>query len=85
MKRMTNEQQELLNQEYIKNPNWSSSQIHEFAGRLGLSKTKVYKWNWDRRNKTRRENQAPNTTFDEGEPVDEDPLQDAQSSDDQFH
>ena len=51
MKRMNSEQQEILNQEYIKNPNWSSSQIYEFAMRLGLTRTKVYKWNWDRRNK----------------------------------
>ena len=54
---MNTEQQEILNREYIRNPNWSSSQIQEFATRLGLTRTKVYKWNWDRRNKTRSETQ----------------------------
>ena len=58
---MNSEQQEILNQEYIKNPNWSSSQIHEFATRLGLTRTKVYKWNWDRRNKARTETQQEQT------------------------
>ena len=55
----------MLNQEYIKNPNWSSSQIQEFAERLGLTRTKVYKWNWDRRNKTRcGENQITTSSYE---------------------
>ena len=55
MKRMSCEQQHALQNEYIKNPNWSSDQIYALSRHLGLTRTKVYKWNWDRRNKLRYE------------------------------
>ena len=64
---MNSEQQEILNQEYINNPNWSSSQIYEFAMRLGLTRTKVYKWNWDRRNKSRTETQQQTNSSQDDE------------------
>ena len=40
-----------LEREYEINPNWSNQKIGELSTRLGLGRTKVYKWNWDRKKK----------------------------------
>ena len=34
------------------NANWSSREIAKLSKRLGLSRSKIYKWNWDRKRKT---------------------------------
>ena len=38
----------VLEQAYQENPRWNTKQIRSLAERLELSRTKVYKWNWDR-------------------------------------
>lgn len=50
--RLTNEQTTVLEQEFEKNANWSSREIAKMSKRLGLSRSKIYKWNWDRKRKT---------------------------------
>ena len=45
----------MLRAEYQRNPNWSKNRIKELAARLNLNRTKVYKWNWDQRNKMREQ------------------------------
>lgn len=50
--RLTNEQTTVLEQEFQKNANWSSREIAKLSKRLGLSRSKIYKWNWDRKRKT---------------------------------
>ena len=41
----------VLEQEYQQDANWDTEKIAEIAERLGLNRTKVYKWSWDRRKK----------------------------------
>ena len=41
---------EVLLSEYEKNSTWNKQKMNEISKRTGLSYTKVYKWNWDRRN-----------------------------------
>ena len=41
----------VLEQEYQRDANWDTEKIAEIADRLGLNRTKVYKWSWDRRKK----------------------------------
>ena len=47
----------ILQIEFMQNPNWTKDFIQTLAERLNLSRTKVYKWNWDRRNRARCENE----------------------------
>ena len=53
MRRMNAEQQQILMREFEANPNWSNNKIEHLAARLQLTRTKVYKWNWDHRNRMR--------------------------------
>ena len=46
---MNAEQKQLLEAEYQRSANWSTATISGLARRLGLSHTKVYKWNWERK------------------------------------
>ena len=39
----------LLEEEFLRDPNWDRKKIASLALRLHVSKTKVYKWNWDRK------------------------------------
>ena len=50
--RLTNEQTQVLEAEFQKNANWSSREIVKMSKRLSLSRSKIYKWNWDRKRKT---------------------------------
>ena len=50
--RLTNEQHEILEFEFEKNPDWSDKVfMKQLSKRLHLSKSKIYKWNWDRKRK----------------------------------
>ena len=50
--RLTYEQSFVLEQEFLKNPDWSSRNfLTKLAKRLCLQKSKIYKWNWDRKKK----------------------------------
>ena len=53
MTRVTTEQSQILMSEYQRNPVWSKQLINQLAERPNLPQVKVYKWNWDQRNKTR--------------------------------
>ena len=48
-KRLTEDEKEILEQEFQKNPNWGKVTIRKLAERLDLDRTKIYKWNWDRK------------------------------------
>ena len=37
----------ILEAEYIKSRYWNKDKIKELSGKLGLSPSQVYKWNWD--------------------------------------
>ena len=50
-RRLTREQIALLETEYVRDSNFSSSRITALATRLQLGRTKIYKWSWDRRKK----------------------------------
>ena len=45
--------------EWQRNLAWTSSRISSIAKRLGLGRTKVYKWTWDRKKKESLEGDAP--------------------------
>lgn len=50
--RLTYEQQMYLEHEFQKKQDWShKGHLNELAKRLGLSRSKIYKWNWDRKKK----------------------------------
>lgn len=53
-RRIQPEQSEVLEEAFKKSAMWSTSQIKGLAKRLGLTRVKVYKWNWDRRNRDTR-------------------------------
>ena len=56
--RLTYEQLSILEVEFLKQPDWSDrGHINRIAKRLGLSKSKIYKWNWDRKKKRQNNNQ----------------------------
>ena len=51
-RRHLNEQQQVaLEREYQINPRFDSDRVVALAKQLGLNRTKVYKWGWDRRKK----------------------------------
>ena len=50
-RRLTQEQIDVLESEYLKDPVWETKQITKLARRLKLNRTKVYKWHWDRKKK----------------------------------
>ncbi|CDW81617.1 UNKNOWN [Stylonychia lemnae] len=47
--KMSDVQLQFLLQEYQKNPNWSRQKISQIAQNTQLSKTQIYKWNWDQK------------------------------------
>ena len=54
-RRLNSEQALVLEQEYLRNPQWSTARITSLAKRLRLGRTKVYKWSWDRKKQDRAE------------------------------
>ena len=50
-KSLTIEQLRMLEEAFERNANWSSTDIEAIAERTQVSRTKVYKWNWDRKRK----------------------------------
>ena len=38
----------MLEAEYQRDPNWTTSSMKVLAARLSFKRTKVYKWFWDR-------------------------------------
>ena len=49
--RLTAEQHRLLEAEFQKDPNWSIKKTRELSVNLDLDRTKIYKWNYDRKRK----------------------------------
>ena len=50
--RLTNEQQMMLEEEFQKTQDWQGRGVlNSLAKRLGLTRSKIYKWNWDRKKK----------------------------------
>ena len=61
--------------EYEANPNWSNEMIAILSERVGVSRTKVYKWNWDRKKKDEaaaNQNQLINSEEEDGDQDEED-------------
>ena len=50
-KRVSKQAKQVLENEYKKNPTWSKQLVNQLAAKLDLDRTKVYKWNWDRKKK----------------------------------
>ena len=50
-KRKSNQQLDLLMQEFQRRPFWSKEVMSELADRTGLSEAQVYKWGWDQKKK----------------------------------
>ena len=48
---LNDDQIQILEQNYQVNPNWSNETIVMLSERLGVTRTKIYKWNWDRKKK----------------------------------
>ncbi|CDW72687.1 UNKNOWN [Stylonychia lemnae] len=46
---LSDDQYRILQNEFDKNDRWEKSKILELSKTTGLSYTKVYKWNWDKR------------------------------------
>ena len=44
----------LLEREYLADPNWTTLKTAEIAQQLGVHFKKVYKWNWERKKKDRK-------------------------------
>ena len=57
-RRMTQEQTAAMEVEWQRDLAWTSSRISAIAKRLGLGRTKVYKWTWDRKKKENCEGAA---------------------------
>ena len=53
MTRISCEARQTLDREFERDQNWSNTQVISLAERLNLPRMKVYKWNWDQRNKIR--------------------------------
>lgn len=53
MTRMNQLQRNSLKREFELNANWTQEKVEEIAETLNISKAKVYKWNWDQKNKQR--------------------------------
>ena len=53
MMRMDRLQKKILMAEFDRDANWTSEKVQAIAARLSISKAKVYKWNWDQKNKRR--------------------------------
>lgn len=53
MKRMDRAQRKVLMTEFERDRSWSPERVETLAARLSVSKQKIYKWNWDQKNKER--------------------------------
>ena len=53
----------MLENQYHLNPNWTNETIVMLSERLGVTRTKIYKWNWDR-NKTQLADQEDDVNDD---------------------
>ena len=53
MTRMDRFQRKILQTEFERSPKWTQEKVEALASRLNITKAKVYKWNWDQRNKQR--------------------------------
>lgn len=51
-RRLTREQTHLLEIEHQRDNNWTTRHVTEIARRMGLNRTKIYKWQWERKKKT---------------------------------
>lgn len=49
--RLVQWQIDVLEQKYLRGSQWSTAEMKELAEKLGISRTKVYKWSWDRKRK----------------------------------
>lgn len=49
--RLTADQIAILEAEFQKNANWTSKDMAKLSTRLAVEKSKIYKWNWDRKRK----------------------------------
>ena len=50
--RKNKNQLKVLENEYLKNPDWSREYIKKLSDELGLSECQVYKWRWDQLKKS---------------------------------
>lgn len=48
---LTEEESELLESHFRRDPNWDNEKLNMLSQRLNRSRTQVYKWNWDRKQK----------------------------------
>ena len=53
--RKSKEQIKFLENEYLKEQNWSKAHMRALSKKIGLSMGQIYKWNWDQRKKTMTE------------------------------
>lgn len=53
MTRMNQNQRRSLHKEFDCDANWDQEKVEHLATSLKISKAKVYKWNWDQKNKQR--------------------------------
>lgn len=49
--RLTADQIGVLETEFQKNANWTGRDMAKLSTRLAVEKSKIYKWNWDRKRK----------------------------------
>ncbi len=45
--RKDKDQVKILENEFLKNPNWTRDFIKRFSAKLGLRECQIYKWHWD--------------------------------------
>ena len=53
--RLNQAQRARLELSYLRNPNWSNEEIQDLANLIKIPFTKVYKWNWERKKKDRKQ------------------------------
>ena len=49
--RKNKDQLKILENEFLKNPDWTRDYIRRISVKLGLRECQVYKWHWDQRKK----------------------------------
>ena len=54
-RRLNQEQIRVLEHEHVTYNNWTTDRITALSKRLNLSRTKIYKWSWDRRKRDENE------------------------------
>ena len=63
-RRIKPEEIAILKEEFLKNPEWDPKKIKELAQRFSWSKSRVYKWNWDKKNRIGQRMVEPTKKFD---------------------